>query len=46
MEHYSDLYARENVVNTTALDAIECLLVMLELDTEPTIAELSSIIDS
>ena len=46
MEHYSDLYSRRNVVATAALDAIECLPVMEELDTEPTIEEHIKAIDS
>ena len=44
--HYSDLYSRQNVVTTAALDAIKCLPVMVELDTEPTIEELSKAIES
>ena len=35
MEHYSDLYSRENSVSPSALDAVECLPTMEELDTEP-----------
>ena len=46
VEHYSDFYSRQNVVTTAALDAIECLPVMEELDTEPTIEELSKAINS
>lgn len=46
VEHYSDLYSRRNVVTTAALDAIECLPVMEELYTEPTIEELNKAIDS
>ena len=46
MEHYSDLYSRENVMSPTALDAVECLPVMKELDAEPTVGELSKAIDS
>jgi len=37
VEQNSDLYSRQNVVTTAALDAIECLPVTEELDTEPTI---------
>ena len=46
MEHYSDLYSRENIVSPSALDAVECLPTMEELDTEPTLEELSKAIDS
>ena len=46
MEHYSDLYFKQNVVTSAALDAIECLATMEELDTEPTVEELSKAIDS
>ena len=45
VEHYTNLYSKQNVVTTTALDAIESLPVMQELDTEPTIEELSNAID-
>ena len=46
VEHYSELYSRENVVVTSALDAIEPLPIMEELDAEPTLAELRKAIDS
>ena len=46
VERYSDLYSRQNVVTTAALDAIECLPVMEELDTEPTTEELNKTINS
>ena len=46
VEHYADLYSRQNVVTSAALDAIECLPTMEELDTEPTVEELSKAIDS
>ena len=45
VEHYSDLYSRENIVSPSALDAMECLPTMEELDTEPTVEELSKAID-
>ena len=45
-EHYSDLYSRENTVSPAALDAIECLSTMDELDSEPLVEELSKAIDS
>jgi len=46
VEHYSDLYSRENIVSPTALAAIECLPVMEELYSEPIVEELSKAIDS
>ena len=46
IEHYSDLYSRENTVSRTALDDIECMLTMDELDSEPLVEELSKAIDS
>ena len=46
MEHYSDLYSRENIVPLPALDVVECLPTMEELDTEPSLVELSKAIDS
>ena len=46
VEHYSDIYSRENIVSPSALDAVECLPTMEELDTEPTLEELSKAIDS
>ena len=46
VEHYSDLYSRQNVVTTAALDAIECLPAIEELDIELTIEELNKAINS
>ncbi|XP_063595337.1 uncharacterized protein LOC134772300 [Penaeus indicus] len=46
VEHYSELYSRQNVVTSAALNAIERLPVLEELDTEPTIEDLSKAIDS
>jgi len=46
VEHYSDLYSRENIVAPSALDAIESMPVMDELDAEPTPDELRKAIDS
>ena len=46
VEHYSDLYSRQNTVTAPALDAVECLPTMEELDRNPTIDELSKAIDS
>ena len=45
-EHYSDLYSRKNIVSTSALDAVECLPTIEELDTEPTLEEFGKAIDS
>ena len=46
MEHYSDLYSRENTVTPSALGTIKCMPIMEELDAEPTVDELSKAIDS
>ena len=46
VEHYSDLYSRENTVSHAALDAIGCLPTTDELDSEPLVEELSKAIDS
>lgn len=46
VEHYSELYSRENVVVTSALDTIDLLPIMEELDGEPTLEDLSKSIDS
>ena len=46
VKHYSDLYSRQNVVTTAALEAIECLPAMEKLDTEPIIEKFSKAIDS
>ena len=45
VEHYSELYSRETVVHQSALDAIDRLPLMPELDEEPSIEELSKEID-
>ena len=46
VEHYSNIYFSENIVSPSAHDAVECLPAMEELDTEPTLEELSKAIDS
>ena len=46
MEHYSHLSSRENIVLPSDLDAVECLPTMEELDTEPTLEEISKAIAS
>lgn len=45
VEHYSELYSRENKVDQSALDAIDRLPEMSELDIQPTIDELDKAID-
>ena len=46
VEHYSELYSRQNVVTTSALDGIKCLNDMGEFDNEPIIDELSKAINT
>lgn len=46
VEHYPALYSRDNNVVDLALDAIEPLPIMQDLDAEPTLEELSKAIDS
>ena len=46
VEHYFELYATQNVVTETALDAIPILPVMDELDSSPTTEELDKAIDN
>ena len=46
VEHYPDIYSRENIVSPSALDAVECLPTTGKLDTEPTLEELSKAINS
>ena len=46
VEHYSDLYSRENTVTPSALGTIKCMPIMEELDVEPTMDKLSKVIDS
>ena len=45
VEHYSELYSKENVVHQSALDALDHLPLMPELDEAPSINELSKAID-
>jgi hypothetical protein len=40
VEHYSELYSKDNSISDSALETIECLPVMAELDVEPSIEEL------
>ena len=46
VEHYSNLYSRENTVTPSSLGAIKCMPIMEELNAEPTMDELSKVIDS
>ena len=46
VEHYSELYSRENSVVDPLLDAIGPLPIMEDLDAEPTLEELNKAIDS
>ena len=46
MERLVEHYSRENTVFPAALDVIECLPTMDELDSEPSVEELSKPIDS
>ena len=42
VEHFSLLYSKQNMVCNSALDAVESLAVMHELDAEPTLQELDA----
>ena len=46
VEHCLDIYFRENSVTQEALDSIEDLPVFEELDSEPTLEELSKAMDA
>ncbi|XP_078661585.1 uncharacterized protein LOC144905710 [Branchiostoma floridae x Branchiostoma belcheri] len=46
LEHYSELYSRENTINESALDSIDTLSVLWDLDAAPTLEEVSKAIDS
>ena len=46
VQHYSELYFRENVVIKEALNNIECLPVLEKLDSEPILAEIKVALDS
>ena len=46
VEHYFELCSTENTITDEALDTIESLSVMRELDTDPTEDDLSKAIDS
>ena len=46
VQHYSELYSRENVITEEALNAIKCLPMLEELDSDPTLEELNPGFDS
>ena len=46
LEHYSELYVRENIVTEDALNAIECLPKLEKLGEESTLDELNEAMDS
>ena len=46
VEFYSDLYPRENIVPEETLDAAECMPAMEELDTTPSMDEMSKAVDT
>ena len=46
VQHYSELYSRENAVAEEALNNIECLPVLEKLDSKPTLAEIKAALDS
>ena len=46
VEHYSELYSRENVVNTEVLNNKDCLCIMDELGSEPKLEELGKALDT
>ena len=46
VEHYLDIYSRESSVAQEALDSIEDVPILEELDSEPTVEELSKAIDA
>ena len=46
IKHYLDIYSRENSVTQEVLDSIEDLPVLEELDSGPTLEELSKAIDA
>ena len=46
VQQYFELYSRENVVTEEALNNIEYLPVLEELDSEPTLAEIKAALDA
>ena len=45
VEHYTDLYSRQNHITQDALENIESLPIMLELDNKPTLEDLKNAIE-
>eukprot|EP00745_Piridium_sociabile_P017961 TRINITY_DN26814_c0_g1_i11.p1 TRINITY_DN26814_c0_g1~~TRINITY_DN26814_c0_g1_i11.p1 ORF type:complete len:515 (+),score=121.07 TRINITY_DN26814_c0_g1_i11:351-1895(+) len=45
VEYYSDLYSRQNTVTDSALNAVECTPMMVELDEKPTMEELRNAVE-
>ena len=46
IEHYSELYCRENTISSDALYGNQCLPTMHELDSEPTLDDLGKAMDA
>ena len=46
VQHYSELYSRENVLTEESLNNIKSLPVLEDLDSEPTFAEIKAALDS
>ena len=46
VQHYSELYSRENVITEEALNTIKCLPLLEELDSDATLEELNQGLDS
>jgi len=46
VQHYPELYSRENVITEEALNAIKRLPMLEELDSDPTLEELNPGLDS
>jgi len=45
-ERWNNLYSIQNIMSTSAVDAIDCLPTMDELDAEPTVEDFSKAIGS
>ena len=46
VELYSNLYSIQEIVSPSAVDAVDCLPAMDELDAEPTVEDFSKVIDN
>ena len=46
MEHYSSLYTIQEIVSPSAVDAVDCLPAMDELDAESTVEDVSMATDN